>query len=95
MISFRNNVDFVLLVVLNGFAEARNIPKLEACKISALFQKARKQAGKRYRSTEKGQGPRRAPPDKEPQQREEHFLVSLQKRMSAIELAVKKYRVQT
>jgi hypothetical protein len=94
MISFRNNVDFVPLVVLNGFAEARNIHKLETCKISSLFQKARKQAGKRYRSTEKGQGPRHAPPDTETPQREEHFLVSLQKGMSAIDLAVMKYRGQ-
>jgi hypothetical protein len=69
MISFRNNVDFVPLDVLDGFAEARNIPKLEACKISALFQKARNQAGKRYCSTEKGQGPRHAHPDTEPQAR--------------------------
>ena len=94
MISFRNNVDFVPLVVLNGFAEAHNIQKLETSKISSLFQKARKQAGKRYRSTEKGQGPRHAPPDTETPQREEHFLVSLQKRISAIESAVMKYKGQ-
>jgi hypothetical protein len=89
MILIMNNVDFVFLVILNRFPKSGKSWK----QARSLIQKARKLPRKRYRNTEKDKGPITLPGHRHATARKTPFCVPAEK-ISAIELALTKYRWQ-
>jgi hypothetical protein len=91
MILFMNNVDFVLLVILNGFTKSRKSWKLARSHL--WFRKRGNNRENGIVAQKRTRVPSRSP-DTDTPQREEHCFASLLKTVSAIELAVTKYRGQ-